>query len=36
MNALNIPTTRALAAVKTGEQVERETYLPGGVMTRVA
>ena len=36
MNALNIPTTRALAAVKTGEQVERETYLPGGIMTRVA
>ena len=36
MNALNIPTTRALAAVKTGEQVEREACLPGGMMTRVA
>ena len=36
MHALGIPTTRALAAVLTGEQVLREGYRPGAVMTRVA
>jgi len=36
MHALGIPTTRALAAVVTGERVYRETALPGGVLTRVA
>ncbi len=36
MHALGIPTTRALAAVETGEQVWRETPLPGAVLTRVA
>ncbi len=36
MAALGIPTTRALAAVATGEAVMRETMLPGGVFTRVA
>ncbi|ABY33231.1 protein adenylyltransferase SelO [Methylorubrum extorquens] len=36
MHALGIPTTRALAAVTTGEQVIRETALPGAVLTRVA
>ena len=36
MHALGIPTTRALAAVSTGETVERETRLPGGVFTRIA
>lgn len=36
MAALGIPTTRALAAVATGEQVLREGYLPGAVLTRVA
>ncbi|MEX0351627.1 MAG: YdiU family protein [Paracoccaceae bacterium] len=36
MHALGIPTTRALAAVETGEQVFRETALPGAVLTRVA
>ncbi len=36
MFALGIPTTRALAAVETGEQVFRETVLPGAVLTRVA
>ncbi|MGR3636499.1 MAG: protein adenylyltransferase SelO [Shimia sp.] len=36
MHALGIPTTRALAAVSTGEDVFRERLLPGGVMTRVA
>ncbi len=33
---LNVPTTRALAAVRTGDNVFRETKLPGGVFTRVA
>ncbi len=36
MHALGIPTTRALAAVETGEQVYRERVLPGAVLTRVA
>ena len=36
MAALGIPTTRALAAVTTGEPVWRETALPGAVLTRVA
>ena len=36
MHALGIPTTRALAAVLTGEQVIRESVLPGAVLTRVA
>ena len=36
MAALGIPTTRALAAVKTGELVLREKPLPGAVLTRVA
>ena len=36
MAALGVPTTRALAAVTTGEQVHRETFLPGAVLTRVA
>jgi len=36
MHALGIPTTRALAAVATGEPVYRETVLPGAVLTRVA
>lgn len=36
MHALGIPTTRALAAVSTGEIVYRETALPGAVLARVA
>lgn len=36
MHALGIPTTRALAAVLTGEPVFRESALPGAVLTRVA
>jgi len=36
MHALGIPTTRALAAVATGERVYRERPLPGAVLTRVA
>jgi serine/tyrosine/threonine adenylyltransferase len=37
MAALGVPTTRALAAVATGERVMRhDGLLPGGVFTRVA
>jgi uncharacterized protein YdiU (UPF0061 family) len=36
MHALGIPTTRALAAVSSGEGVWRELPLPGAVFTRVA
>src|SRR5947209_11295621 len=36
MAALGIPSTRALAAVLTGDAVQRETMLPGAVLTRVA
>jgi uncharacterized protein YdiU (UPF0061 family) len=36
MAALGVPTTRALAAVTTGEEVIRETLQPGAVFTRVA
>jgi uncharacterized protein YdiU (UPF0061 family) len=36
MHALGVPTTRALAAVTTGEQVVRESKQAGGVFTRVA
>src|SRR5258708_31424224 len=36
MHALGIPTTRALAAVATGETVFREEALPGAILTRVA
>ena len=36
MAALGVPTTRALAAVATGEWVFREVRLPGAVLTRVA
>jgi serine/tyrosine/threonine adenylyltransferase len=36
MHALGIPTSRALAVVATGEQVVRETMLPGAVLVRVA
>ncbi len=36
MAALGVPTTRALAAVTTGEAVVREAPLPGAVLTRVA
>jgi uncharacterized protein YdiU (UPF0061 family) len=36
MAALGVPTTRALAAVGTGETVIREQQLPGAVLTRVA
>ena len=36
MHHLGVPTTRALAAVATGESVYRETVWPGAVFTRVA
>ena len=36
MNAMGIPSTRSLAAISSGEQVFRETLLPGGVLTRIA
>ena len=36
MAALGVPTTRALAAVTTGERVGREGLLPGAILTRVA
>jgi uncharacterized protein YdiU (UPF0061 family) len=36
MEALGVPTTRALAAVTTGQTVLRERALPGAVLTRVA
>lgn len=36
MAALGVPTTRALAAVTTGQPVFRETPLPGAVLARVA
>lgn len=36
MAALGVPTTRALAAVVTGERVVRDQVLPGAILTRVA
>ena len=36
MATLGIPTTRALAAVSTGEEVARDRLVPGGILTRVA
>lgn len=36
LNRMGVRTTRALAAVWSGEPVYRETKLPGGVLTRVA
>ncbi|MFD2111445.1 protein adenylyltransferase SelO [Thiorhodococcus fuscus] len=36
MHVLGIPTTRALAAVTTGEPVYREARMPGAVLTRVS
>jgi uncharacterized protein YdiU (UPF0061 family) len=36
MHALAVPTTRSLAVVGTGHPVQRETQLPGAVLTRVA
>ena len=36
MAALGVPTTRALAAVTTGETVMREAPSPGAILTRIA
>jgi uncharacterized protein YdiU (UPF0061 family) len=36
MATLGIPTTRALAAVTTGENIIREQVLPGAILARVA
>lgn len=36
MAVLGVPTTRALAAVTTGQPVRRQRALPGAVLTRVA
>ena len=36
MQALGIPTTRALAVVATGETIRRDRPLPGAVLTRIA
>ncbi len=36
MHALHIPTTRALAAAATGDPVQRDQTLPGGVILRTA
>ena len=36
IHSLNIPTTRSLAVVKTGEEIVREELLQGAILTRVA
>lgn len=36
MHALGIPTTRSLAVISTGDQVRRETLLPGALLVRIA
>ncbi len=36
MNSLKIPTTRSLAVVRTGEDIQREKVLQGAILTRVA
>ena len=36
MAALGVPTTRALAAVASGDHVLRDGHTPGGIFTRVA
>ncbi len=36
MHSINIPTTRSLFALKTNENVFRETDQPGGILARVA
>ncbi len=36
MHALGVPTTRSLAVLSTGRPVQRETPLPGAVLTRIA
>ena len=36
MHHLNIPSTRALAVIITGEKILREKFEPGAILVRVA
>lgn len=36
MHALEIPTTRSLAIIATGDEVRRERMLPGAILVRIA
>ena len=36
MHNLKIPSTRSLAVIKTGENILRENYLEGSILTRIA
>ncbi|SFI67470.1 protein adenylyltransferase SelO [Celeribacter neptunius] len=36
MHAADVPTTRALAALRTGARVQRERAYPGGMLVRIA
>ena len=36
MHALNIPTTRSLAVVSTGESIMRSSLMKGAILTRIA
>jgi uncharacterized protein YdiU (UPF0061 family) len=36
MHNFNVPTTRSLAIIKTGEQILRNKYEPGAILVRVA
>ncbi len=36
LNYLKIPTTRVLAISKTGDFLQRDTLVPGGILTRIA
>jgi serine/tyrosine/threonine adenylyltransferase len=36
MHALGVPTTRVLSVATTGEMIQRDTMLPGAILTRVA
>lgn len=36
MHSLGVPSTRSLAAIRTGEDIYRESVLPGAILTRVA
>lgn len=36
MHALKIPTTRSLAVVTTGEEIIREKFEPGAILTRIS
>jgi len=36
MHRLGVPTSRVLVSIRTGEQVRRESWLPGAMLVRVA